>query len=164
MNVKIRTATFDDVDAIYGLIKPEVFTADGRGSVLWVPEDKMRERVEDGRVFVAVAEYEKIAGTASLIIYNGTAELDAIAELATFVVGRDYRGKNTDTDLVSCIKDVAREAGFSELHALTYRPRVFARRYGFEQEDRLPQKIAQACINCPLYNNGCKEYGVVARL
>ncbi|MBI2971909.1 MAG: GNAT family N-acetyltransferase [Candidatus Aenigmarchaeota archaeon] len=159
MKLVVRPAAHGDAERIHELIDAHTFREDGSGYLIPVDTEEIRSIADDGRFFVADDD-GSLAGCASVLDYNG------IAELRSFVVAREYRERGVGRALLEYGKQRAAEAGHEVLYALVNKEAlgVFESN-GFEPAAYRPlEKLQRDCIRCPLYKRGCREQTVVFRL
>lgn len=151
-------AEADDVSALAALIATSAFRVGGGGALLPLNAEELSWLVGQRAFFVARAG-NALAGCASVVEYDG------LAELRSLIVAPEYRSQGVGTELVTLCMDDARMRGYTELLALT-RDEVMPvfQRSGFQPEPRPPAKLARDCARCPLLDAGCNEVAVVAAL
>ena len=115
--VEIRKALMEDAGVIREMIEEYKFRENGSGFLLPLNADALLNAIENSDFFVA-CEDGKIAGCASVVEYDG------IAELRSLAVKHDYMSMGIGSQLIDrCIAE-SQERGYGELYALTqtYRP------------------------------------------
>lgn len=108
IEVKIRTATPEDIPAIEALIKPFV----EEGSLLERTYDEFGDLLPN--FFVAVSEDGAIVGCAALEIYSRK-----LAEIRSLAVSRAVQGQGVGRKLVEACVERARERNVLEVMAIT---------------------------------------------
>ena len=114
-SVRISKAGPEHVAPISRLIELYRFWHSGEeaeGFLLPVSEDDVRGLVAEGRFFIANVESE-FAGCASLIEYDG------IAELRSLAVEERFQRRGIASKLIRRCQEAAREKGYDTLHTLT---------------------------------------------
>ena len=156
-SVQIKRAVSSDVPAIRKLIELYRFKEDGSGSLIPLDVAEVSKRVSDGDFFSANVGSD-LAGCASIVEYDG------IAELRSLAVYPEYQGRGIGPVLIDACKKEAQKRGYGKLYALTQEKTysTFAKQeFGYTKTP--PQKLKKDCAKCPLYNNGCNEFAVVFR-
>ncbi|MFN8562929.1 MAG: GNAT family N-acetyltransferase [Anaerolineae bacterium] len=108
INVNIRSAAPDDIEAIAELIKPFV----DEGSLLERTYDEFEELLPN--FFVAVDDDGNILGCAALEIYSRK-----LAEIRSLAVSVDAQGQGVGRKLVEACVERAREQNILEVMAIT---------------------------------------------
>ena len=153
-----RRAEERDVGALSALVGASAFQAGGGGALLPLADGEIRELVRARAFFVAMAG-DALAGCASVVEYDG------LAELRSLIVAPEHRARGVGRALVALCMDEARARGYAELLALTRDEAMpLLERSGFRREPRPPEKLARDCARCPLLDAGCNEVAVVAAL
>lgn len=150
--IMIRTASPDEVDAIHELIDEHL----AEGHLLAREFGEIRARVH--RFIVAVQDDEVLA-CAELAPLSRS-----VAEVRSFVVSREARGRGVGRRLVNEITRRATAAGFEKLCAFTHSPGYFVH-LGFSIVPHawLPEKIVTDCHTCSQFRR-CGQYAVVRLL
>ncbi|MCD6412836.1 MAG: N-acetyltransferase [Elusimicrobia bacterium] len=149
MKTKIERAGMADARKIYEIIRRHASS----GVVLPRPLSVIYEHI---REFFICRIDGKIAGIAALHIV-----WEDIAEVRSLVVEETFRKQGMGKALVKkCIAE-AKKLDIPKVFALTREPDFFIR-LGFEKISRkkLPQKVWNDCINCPLFPD-CDEVPVI---
>ena len=157
--IHCRDATAEDLDTIFELIEYHAFGRDGSGTLLPVSRSTIGETIVQGGFFVAETG-SMLAGCASIVEYNG------IAEIRSLVVVPKFRGQGIAKLLVHSCLEKAAANGHTKVYALTKEEAlpVFFRQ-GFSCTERPPQKLMKDCRCCPLDSSSlCKEIAVVLEL
>ena len=159
--VRILKANTEHVGPISRLIELYRFRHSGEaaeGFLLPVGEDEVRGLVAEGRFFIADIEGE-FAGCASLMEYDG------IAELRSLAVEERFQRRGIASKLIKRCQEAAREKGYDTLHTLTqtYAAGAFER-MGFARATVPIPKLEKDCAFCPLHNNGCVEVPMTVKL
>jgi N-acetylglutamate synthase-like GNAT family acetyltransferase len=155
MDFAIVTATPKDVAAIADLVRQHAFSEDGTGALIPLNNAEIAALVSEG-AFVVAKKDGGVAGCASLVEYDG------IAEVRSVVVGAVYRGHGIAGRLIDACVLAAEQKGYMRTFALvndTAAP-TFIRR-GFVAVDKPPEKLARDCARCPLQGDRCREHAVV---
>ena len=156
--VEIGRAAAEEVDAIAALVREHAFADDGGGALIPLSRGEIAELVATG-AFVAAREEGRLAGCASLVEYDG------VAEVRSLVVLPAYRSRGLAARLIGACAALAASRGYDQAFALVNADaqRVFER-VGFTPEEKPPEKLARDCARCPLQGDRCKERAVVLRL
>ena len=155
MAIAIVTATPTDVAAIAELVRQHAFSDDGTGALIPLNNTEIAALVSEG-AFVVAKKDDGVVGCASLVEYDG------IAEVRSVVVGAEYRGHGIAGRLIDACVLAAEQKGYMRTFALvndTAAP-TFIRR-GFVAVDKPPEKLARDCARCPLQGDRCREHAVV---
>ena len=160
-SVRILKAGPEHVVPISRLIELYRFRHSGEeaeGFLLPVGEDEVRALVSEGRFFIAATEGE-FAGCASLMEYDG------IAELRSLAVEERFQRRGIASKLIKRCQEAAREKGYDTLHTLTqtYATGAFEG-MGFARATVPIPKLEKDCAYCPLHNNGCVEVPMTVQL
>ncbi len=160
-SVRISKAGPEHVAPISRLIELYRFRHSGEaaeGFLLPVGEDEVRSLVSEGRFFIAATEGE-FAGCASLMEYDG------IAELRSLAVEERFQRRGIASKLIKRCQEAAREKGYDTLHTLTqtYATGAFEG-MGFARATVPIPKLEKDCAYCPLHNNGCVEVPMTVQL
>ena len=150
--ITLRTATSDDADAIHELIDEHL--ADGH----LLPRELGEIQVHAHRFIVAVQDDEVLA-CAELAPLSR-----AVAEVRSFAVSREARGRTVGRRIVDELVRRAAAAGFDKLCAFTHSPGYFVH-LGFSIVPHawLPEKIVTDCHACSQFRH-CGQYAVVRAL
>ena len=148
-DILIRTATLQDARIIHSFIEQNKFQKDGKGSLLSVSYEEIEKRVSDGDFFLGIIN-ENIVGCISLIEYDG------IAEIRSFIVLPEFRGRGIGKALLdACILE-AKKHDYDKIYALTHESVFgFFEKNGFVKVEVPEQKLEKDCAKCPLFGNGC---------
>jgi N-acetylglutamate synthase-like GNAT family acetyltransferase len=150
--IAIRTASANEVDAIHELIDEHL----AEGHLL--PREFGEIGVHAHRFIVAVQDDEVLA-CAELAPLSRS-----VAEVRSFVVSREARGRAVGRRLVEELGGRATAAGFDKLCAFTHSPAYFVH-LGFSIVPHawLPEKIVTDCHACSQFRQ-CGQYAVVRAL
>lgn len=150
--IAIRTASANEVDAIHELIDEHV----AEGHLL--PRELDEIAVHALRFIVAVQDDEVLA-CAELAPLSRS-----VAEVRSFVVSREARGRAVGRRIVDELVNRATTAGFDKLCAFTHSPGYFVH-LGFSIVPHawLPEKIVTDCHACSQFRR-CGQYAVVRAL
>jgi N-acetylglutamate synthase-like GNAT family acetyltransferase len=150
--IAIRTASANEVDAIHELIDEHL----AEGHLL--PRELGEIAVHARRFIVAVQDDEVLA-CAELAPLSRS-----VAEVRSFVVSREARGRAVGRRLVDELVGRASAAGFDKLCAFTHSPGYFVH-LGFSIVPHawLPEKIVTDCHACSQFRQ-CGQYAVVRTL
>ena len=150
--IAIRTATAHEAAAIHELIDEHL----AEGHLL--PRELGEIAVHAHRFIVAVQDDEVLA-CAELAPLSRS-----VAEVRSFVVSREARGRAVGRRLVEEIVRRATTAGFDKLCAFTHSPGYFVH-LGFSIVPHawLPEKIVTDCHACSQFRR-CGQYAVVRAL
>ncbi len=153
--VKIGNASSKDIYAVLDIIEEEKFREDGSGTLLEVSSNELYSRIQKGNAFAAYVN-DQLVGFASLIEYNG------VAEMATLYVNPELRNLGISSMLKDKVVARAAEKGFMELYAYTNEdalPKFM--KWGFRLTETTPEKLESYCLQCPKYQKSCDEKPVV---
>jgi len=148
----IRRAKIKDSKNIQSLVN---HFAD-RGDMLHLSLEQIYERIFE---FLLYEEDGKVLGCCAL--HPTMADL---AEIRSLAVDESVHGKGIGRRLVEeCLK-LAKEMGFEEVFALTYKQKFFEK-LGFKvvKKESFPRKIWSDCIKCPKFPD-CDEIGMIIKL
>lgn len=150
--ITIRTATAHEADAIHELIDEHL----AEGHLL--PRELGEIAVHAHRFIVAVQD-EEVLACAELAPLSRS-----VAEVRSFVVSREARGRAVGRRLVEELVRRATTAGFDKLCAFTHSPGYFVH-LGFSIVPHawLPEKIVTDCHACSQFRR-CGQYAVVRAL
>ena len=145
-NIKIRTTTVEDVEAIFQLNK----TMADRG--LMLPRNRYKILEMLNNFLVAENEEGKIVGCGALsLIWMDLGEVMALA------VDDDYQGMGIGGRIVRRLLKKAEQLKIPEVITLTYQIEFF-KNLGFSvtQKDNFPKRVWRICLDCPKLEN-CDE-------
>ena len=147
--ITLRTATRDEADAIHELIDEHL----AEGHLL--PRELDEVALHAHRFVVAVQDGEVLA-CAELAPLSR-----AVAEVRSFAVSREARGRGVGRRIVDELNRRARAAGYEKLCAFTHSPGYFVH-LGFSivPHTWLPEKIATDCHHCSRFRK-CGQYAVI---
>ena len=150
--ITIRTATAHEADAIHELIDEHL----AEGHLL--PRELGEIALHAHRFIVAVQD-EEVLACAELAPLSRS-----VAEVRSFVVSREARGRAVGRRLVEELVRRATTAGFDKLCAFTHSPGYFVH-LGFSIVPHawLPEKIVTDCHACSQFRR-CGQYAVVRAL
>jgi len=150
--ITIRTATAHEADAIHDLIDEHL----AEGHLL--PRELGEIALHAHRFIVAVQD-EEVLACAELAPLSRS-----VAEVRSFVVSREARGRAVGRRLVEELVRRATTAGFDKLCAFTHSPGYFVH-LGFSIVPHawLPEKIVTDCHACSQFRR-CGQYAVVRAL
>ncbi|WP_048204871.1 N-acetyltransferase [Methanococcoides methylutens] len=148
----IRKATVKDVDSIKRIIN---YYAD-LDQMLPRSVSELYESVRNFYVYEMGGEVVGCCGLQVLWV--------DLAEVLSFAILPEYRGKGVGTMLLDSCLDDARKLGVTTVFTLTYAP-VFFEKNGFSRVDKssLPHKIWSGCIKCPKFPD-CDEIALSMKL
>ncbi|MEL4305082.1 N-acetyltransferase [Methanococcoides sp. LMO-2] len=148
----IRKATVKDVDSIKRIIN---YYAD-LDQMLPRSVSELYESVRNFYVYEVGGEVVGCCGLQVLWV--------DLAEVLSFAILPEYRGKGVGTRLLDSCLDDARELGVTTVFTLTYAPAFFEKN-GFSRVDKssLPHKIWSGCIKCPKFPD-CDEIALSMEL
>ncbi|MBI3986582.1 MAG: GNAT family N-acetyltransferase [Lentisphaerae bacterium] len=157
--LRIRNAGFQDMDAVYALIKEH-------------PRELLPRAISDiaqniDRIFVCEAG-GRILGTASWQILPeiGRPKSPSI-EIKSVSVTKRRRHKGVGTALIKAVIRHIRQYHPSQIVVLTFAPDFF-RQFGFREvaKETLLPKLYMGCINCTKYDNPltCPEIAMTLTL
>ncbi len=148
----VRKARLKDAQAIYSLIKEYA----GEGILLPRSLNSIYEHIRDFWVYESDGE---ILGCCALQVV-----WEDLAELRSFAVRKEFKGRGIGKALISACIEEARELGVSRVFSLTYAKEYFER-FGFRVVDKsvLPHKVWSDCVNCVKFPN-CDEVAVILEL
>ena len=148
----IRKATVKDVDSIKRIIN---YYAD-LDQMLPRSVSELYESVRNFYVYEVGGEVVGCCGLQVLWV--------DLAEVLSFAILPEYRGKGVGTKLLDSCLDDARNLGVTTVFTLTYAP-VFFEKNGFSRVDKssLPHKIWSGCIKCPKFPD-CDEIALSMEL
>jgi amino-acid N-acetyltransferase len=149
----VRPASLADVPQIEMLMSPYVATGD------LLPRSNYDLCRHIKEYVVAQAPDGTVVGCGSLKIYSRE-----LAEVAGVAVAPEYQGIGVGRALMEVLLTEARDAGLSEVLALTRKPAFFLK-LGFlpSDKERFPLKVWADCARCPRQNS-CDEVAVVLTL
>lgn len=150
--MKIRSATAQDVSAIYSLIEANR----ERGHLLPRTASDISARI--GGFFVAERD-GRLAGCGELARLS-----TEVAEVRSLVVDEPWRGNGVAGKLVSALHLRARVDGHRRLCAFAHDPVPFMR-LGFSivPHTWLPEKISADCARCALFRQ-CGQYALMVSI
>lgn len=159
MEIKIRNALFEDVPAIYALIKSQPNELLPRS---------IANIVQNIDRFIVCERDNQVVGTSSWEILPELGRVtDPSVELKSVVVARHARGKGVGAAMVRTL--IERVSAFrpSKIVVLTFNPDFF-RKFGFRRTSKktLMHKLYVGCINCTKYDSPftCPEVAMTLRL
>ncbi len=146
VEINIRNAGFEDVVAIYSLIKSQ-------------PDELLPRSISDivqniDR-FVVCESGERVVGTASWEILPELGRVtDPAVELKSVVVDRRMRGRGVGDAMVRSLIERVKTFHPAKLIVLTFTPDFF-RKFGFRETDKkkLMHKLYMGCVNCTKYDS-----------
>ncbi len=141
----IRKATVNDIPGIKNII--DHYAMQGK----MLPRS-LSELYECTRSFYVCEINEKIVGCCALQV-----SWENMAEVMSFAVRTEYRGKGIGTKLINAGLKEAKCLNIKDVFTLTYAVPFFQKQ-GFEIIDKqlLPHKVWSGCIKCPKFPN-CDE-------
>ena len=159
IGVEIGRAQAGEVDAIASLVREHAFADDGGGALIPLSRAEIAQLVAAGAFVAAREEGGRLVGCASLVEYDG------VAEVRSLVVLPGHRSRGLAARLIDACTEMAASRGYAQAFALVNADaqRVFER-VGFTPEEKPPEKLARDCARCPLQGDRCKESAVVLRL
>ncbi|KGK99570.1 acetyltransferase [Methanococcoides methylutens] len=133
----IRKAELKDVDAIKKIINYYA----SQDQMLPRSVSELYEAIRNFYVYKVEGEVVGCCGLQVLWV--------DLAEVLSFAILPEYRGKRIGTQLLDACLNDARELGVTKVFTLTYAP-VFFEKNGFSRVDKssLPHKIWSGCIKC----------------
>ncbi|MCX8083522.1 MAG: N-acetyltransferase [Calditerrivibrio sp.] len=148
----IRKANTKDAKRIQELVN---HFAD-KGEMLHLSLEQIYERIFE---FLVYEEEGKILGCCALHPTLGN-----LAEIRSLAVDEQCHGKGVGKKLVESCLELAREMGFSQVFALTYK-QLFFEKLGFKvvKKESFPRKIWSDCFKCPKFPD-CDEIGMIIDL
>ncbi|MCA1980211.1 MAG: N-acetyltransferase [Calditerrivibrio sp.] len=148
----IRHASIRDSRDIQHLVN--IFA--DKGEMLHLSLQQIYERIFE---FVVFEHDGKIIGCCSL---HPTQE--NLAEIRSLAVESSSHAKGIGRQLVQYCLDWAKNMGFKQVFALTYKP-IFFGKIGFKEvkKESFPRKIWSDCLNCPKFPD-CDEIGMIIDL
>lgn len=157
MNISIRPATLDDVQAIVILIAQNA----RRGGLLPRGEASIRAHLDNFLIAEMSTDdgARTTVGCGSLLPLNST-----LVELRSLAVDETIRGAGIGKKLVEALNEEARERKFGTIFALT-RAVSFFEKCGYKvvPKEQFPEKVWNDCVACPLLEN-CDEVAVTMAL
>jgi amino-acid N-acetyltransferase len=151
-DLTLRTATADDSEALYALIRAHAL----EGHLLPRELDEIRQHAER---FVVCDAAGTLMACAELAPLSGR-----VAEVRSLVVKEDFRRVGLAARLVGELRRRATSLGFDMLCAFTHDARFFVRQdFSIVPHTWLPEKIQTDCVGCPLFRR-CEQYAVVMSL
>jgi len=150
--IAIRTASSNEADAIHELIDEHL----AEGHLL--PRELGEIAVHAHRFVVAVQDDEVLACVELAPLSR------SVAEVRSFVVSREARGRGVGGGIVAELVQRAASAGFDKLCAFTHSPAYFVH-LGFSIVPHawVPEKIVTDCHACSQFRH-CGQYAVVRAL
>jgi amino-acid N-acetyltransferase len=151
-HVTYRAATVAEAPKLHALIHAHL----EEGRLLPRSLDELRTHASR---FVVATIRGRIVGCAELAPLS-----NRVAEVRSLVVDRRARSRGIGRRLVSELTERGRTQGFETLCAFTHEAEFFER-LGFANvpHSRVPEKIAQDCIACALYQR-CGQHAMVVTL
>lgn len=156
VSYKIRNAGFDDVPAIYALIKEH-------------PEELLPRSVSDivqniDRFIVCEAK-NRVIGTAAWEILPELGKVsDPSIEIKSVAVAGSFHRKGVGTVMVKELIDRVKAFDPARLVVLTFTPGFF-RKFGFVEvpKETLMHKLYAGCVNCTKYDSPftCPEVAMI---
>ncbi len=146
--IRVRSASVDDVDAIYSLLKP---FAD-QDIILHRDKDNIFQHLQE----FLVAEYDgELAGVVCAHVYGKN-----IAEVRSLVVNPDFQKHGIGRLLVEGCEQWLAGLGVAKVFALTYVTGFFNNLgYRVVSKESLPHKIWTVCVHCDRFAD-CDEVAV----
>lgn len=148
----IRKAKISDAKRIQELVN---HFAD-KGEMLHLSLEQIYERIFE---FIVYEEDGIILGCCALHPTLGN-----LAEIRSLAVDESAHGKGIGRKLVYECLNLARDMGFKEVFALTYKQKFFEK-VGFKvvKKESFPRKIWSDCLKCPKFPD-CDEIGMIITL
>lgn len=152
VEVLCRTATTDDVETLFQLIKGYAET----GVMLPRSREVLAHLID---TFVVAEIGSEVVGCGSLTKLG-----DNLVEIRSLGITDGYKSLGIGSKLVDKLLEQAREQGITKVMALTYAVPFFERN-GFQVVDKeiFPEKVWRDCVNCPK-QNACDEIAVLKEL
>jgi amino-acid N-acetyltransferase len=148
----VRPATMADAEAIHELVQSHL----DEGHLLPRHLSELRTHAER---FVVCDVAGQITACAELAPLS-----QAVAEVRSLVVSRDFRRVGLAARLVTELRARAKTLGFETLTAFTHDARFFVRQgFSIIPHVWIPEKIMTDCVGCPLFRH-CEQYAVVLPL
>ena len=147
-----RKATFQDVEAIHGVVNEYA----EKGLMLARSRNVLYETLRD---FIIAEQDGQVVGVGALhLVWDSLAEVRALAVASAVVKSGVGRA------IVETLLQEAGKLGVKTVFALTYQPGFFAK-LGFEErpKETLSHKVWKECINCAKFPN-CDEIAMVKEL
>ncbi len=147
-DIQIRSATVDDVEAIYQLLLPYA----EEDIILLRDRDNIFQHLQE----FLVAEFDgKTAGAVCAHIYA-----ENLAEVRSLAVDPVCQHHGVGRKLVEACEAHLSGLGVSKVFALTYVTEFFIRQgYSVVSKESLPHKIWTVCIHCSRFSH-CDEVAV----
>ncbi len=147
-DIQIRSATVDDVEAIYQLLLPYA----EEDIILLRDRDNIFQHLQE----FLVAEFDgALAGAVCAHIYA-----ENLAEVRSLVVDPVFQHHGVGRKLVEASEAHLSGLGVSKVFALTYVTDFFIRQgYSVVSKESLPHKIWTVCIHCSRFSH-CDEVAV----
>ena len=152
MELIYRKATFQDVEAIHGVVNEYA----EKGLMLARSRNVLYETLRD---FIIAEQDGQVVGVGALhLVWDSLAEVRALAVASAVVKSGVGRA------IVETLLQEAGKLGVKTVFALTYQPGFFAK-LGFEErpKETLSHKVWKECINCAKFPN-CDEIAMVKEL
>ncbi len=152
LNITIRSAQVQDVEAIYDLMLP--FMQDK--TLIERNQDDIFEHLQE---FIVSLKDDEIVGVSALHIYDSN-----LAEIRSLVVSPKAQRMSIGHKLVKACEEVGTQLGVTRMFALTYVDKFFLEQgYEIVAKESLPQKVWTVCVHCPKFSH-CDEIAVVKSL
>jgi len=151
-DIQIRSATVDDVEAIYQLLLPYA----EHDIILLRDRDNIFQHLQE---FLVAGVDGEIAGAVCAHIYS-----ENLAEVRSLAVRPDQQQQGIGQMLVEGCEQWLKSLGVSKVFALTYVTDFFIKQgYSIVSKESLPHKIWTVCIHCSRFAD-CDEIAVEKRL
>jgi len=146
--IRIRSASVDDVEGIYSLLKPFA----EQNIILDRDRDNIFQHLQE----FLVAEYDgELAGVVCAHIYGKN-----MAEVRSLVVNPDFQKHGIGRLLVEGCEQWLAGLGVAKVFALTYVTGFFSKMgYRIVSKESLPHKVWTVCVHCARFAD-CDEVAV----
>ncbi|MDQ6421139.1 N-acetyltransferase [Paenibacillus sp. LHD-117] len=147
--VLCRTATSDDVETLFQLIKGYA----EKGVMLPRTREVLADLID---TFVVAEVGDEVVGCGSLTKLG-----DNLVEIRSLGITDGYKSLGIGSKLVDALLAQAKEQGITKVMALTYADKFFERN-GFTvvEKEIFPEKVWRDCVNCPK-QFACDEIAVL---
>lgn len=153
MNLVFEKPTLKDIPEMQAIVKKEIES----GVILDRSNDEVATNI---RSYTLAKDGDKIIGFCALHIHSMN-----LAEVRSFVVDENYRGKSIGSKLLDVVIEEAKKLNLSQVLSLTYQKTLFERMGFVELEKELipEHKIWADCIKCKHFPK-CDEISLIKEI